>query len=172
MELIEGSPEVVCDVGPLIHLHEVDCLDLLSGFAAIWVPDAVLAEVEQHRPAVLAIDSPKLRRLRTDTIRNPRLLAVARAFSLHRGEMAALACLQNRPQAILLTDDAAARMAAQALGLRAHGTIGVLLRAIRYRQRERKAVLSILRSLPRISTLYIQNDLLTRIIEQVERLEV
>lgn len=116
MELIEGSPEVVCDAGPLIHLHEVDCLDLLSGFAAIWVPDAVLAEVEQHRPAVLAIDSPKLRRLRTDTIRNPRLLAVARAFSLHRGEMAALACLQNRPQAILLTDDAAARMAAQALG--------------------------------------------------------
>lgn len=171
MELIEGFPEVVCDAGPLIHLHEVGCLDLLSSFSAIWIPDVVLAEVERHRPAVLTVDLLRIRRVRNRSIQDPRLLAIGRAFSLHRGEMAALACLQDRPQAILLTDDAAARVAARTLGHRAHGSIGVLIRAVRYRQLEREAVLAILRSLPHISTLYIQSDLLATIIERVENLQ-
>jgi predicted nucleic acid-binding protein len=39
---------VVCDAGPLIHLDEVDSLDLLADFAEVLVPDAVWREVEQH----------------------------------------------------------------------------------------------------------------------------
>jgi hypothetical protein len=32
---------LVCDAGPLIHLEELGCLDLLRDFAAVLVPDAV-----------------------------------------------------------------------------------------------------------------------------------
>ncbi|HUP25546.1 MAG TPA: hypothetical protein VNB06_21720 [Thermoanaerobaculia bacterium] len=48
--MIDPALEVVCDAGPLIHLDEVGCLDLLLDFSAILVPEAVGAEVELHRP--------------------------------------------------------------------------------------------------------------------------
>ena len=41
---------VVCDAGPLIHLDEVGCLDLLSDFQTLYVPRQVWIEVERHRP--------------------------------------------------------------------------------------------------------------------------
>ena len=46
---------VVCDAGPLIHLDEVGCLDLLSDFQTLYVPRQVLIEVERHRPETLAL---------------------------------------------------------------------------------------------------------------------
>jgi hypothetical protein len=33
MELIDENSVVVTDAGPLIHLDELDCLDLLDGIA-------------------------------------------------------------------------------------------------------------------------------------------
>lgn len=40
---------VVCDAGPLIHLDQLGCLDLLSDFSVVLVPDAVWSEVLKHR---------------------------------------------------------------------------------------------------------------------------
>jgi hypothetical protein len=40
---------VVCDAGPLIHLDQLDNLDLLSDFSRLVVPDVAWREVEQHR---------------------------------------------------------------------------------------------------------------------------
>ena len=45
----QGPPLVVCDAGPLIHLDELEALDLLADFAEVLVPDAVWREVE-HSP--------------------------------------------------------------------------------------------------------------------------
>jgi predicted nucleic acid-binding protein len=75
----------------------------------------------------------------------------------------------NRSVAILLTDDAAARLAAAALGYRVHGSIGCLLRAIRRHQRTKHEVLSILRDLPVRSSLHVRPALLEEITAQVER---
>ena len=72
------------------------------------------------------------------------------------------------PDAILLTDDAAVRLAAKGLSYRVHGSVGILLRAIRRQQRTPQEVLSILRDLPSRSTLYIRPNLLQEIIAQVE----
>jgi predicted nucleic acid-binding protein len=49
-----SSPLVICDAGPLIHLDELACLDLLSDFKSILIPDEVCSEVEHHRPAVFS----------------------------------------------------------------------------------------------------------------------
>lgn len=38
---------VVCDAGPLIHLHELGCLELLADFPTVLVPETVWREVEQ-----------------------------------------------------------------------------------------------------------------------------
>jgi predicted nucleic acid-binding protein len=98
------------------------------------------------------------------------IVNLARALSLHAGEIEALHAMQEFAGDLLLTDDAAARLAAGQLSMRAHGTLGVLLRAIRRRQRSAAEVAAILRSLPTSSTLHVRQAFLNGIVEQVERL--
>lgn len=162
------APEVVCDAGPLIHLHELGCLELLADFKAVLVPEQVRDEVAQHRPGALARArfSPQL--LNVTISQSPQFQALVKTFSLDLGEQAALTVMRARPGAILLTDDAAARLAAKSLGFRAHGTLGILLRAVRRHQRTRVEVLALLRALPSRSSLHIRSDLLAEVVAEVE----
>lgn len=166
----DSWPLVVCDAGPLIHLDEVGCLDLLADFEAILVPEQVRDEVVRHRPASMETSVADLRVVPVAVATEPQFRALVKAFSLASGEQAALSLLWQHPESVLLTDDAAARLAAKTLGFRTHGSLGVLLRAIRVGRRTRTAVLSILRELPSRSTLHVKTTLLQEIIEQVESL--
>lgn len=169
MATIDPSSRIVCDAGPLIHLDELGCLDLLSDFPVVLVPSLVWDEVQRHRPQALSGAPFHLERNSVETASDPELKALFKAFALDAGEQAALVCMRAQPGAILLTDDAAARLAARALNYRAHGSIGILLRAIRRGQRTQTAILSLLKELPARSTLHIRPDLLRQIIEEVER---
>jgi len=51
--LLPHTEMVVADAGPLIHLDELGCIGLLADFPVVRVPDAVWAEVMQHRPQAL-----------------------------------------------------------------------------------------------------------------------
>ncbi|HYN22333.1 MAG TPA: DNA-binding protein [Thermoanaerobaculia bacterium] len=164
------TPTVVLDAGPLIHLDELKCLDLLADFPSVLVPDEVWNEVRRHRPQALEIPPFKLQR-RTVPPAPPNFAALFKAFSLGAGEQSALVCLSAIPDAILLTDDAAARLVAQAFHLRAHGTVGILLRSIRRGQRSRAEILDLLRRLPDISTLHLRSTLRHQIIEEVTNQE-
>ena len=159
---------VVCDAGPLIHLDELSCIDLLADFPTVLVPDAVWREVEKHRPAALTAAVVNLQRVAPPDPLPPQLEALARLLTLHRGETEALAVATSHAPAMLLTDDTAARLAADALGLTAHGSLGVIIRALRRGLRSREQVLATLRSLPASSTLHIKRELLDDVIRQVE----
>lgn len=159
---------IVCDAGPLIHLNELNCLTLLNDFDQILVPHQVWQEVERHRPAALSKPELILQQVDVTISTQSVFQALVRAFSLDLEEQAALSLMQGYSDAIFLTDDAAARLAAATLGYRVHGTIGVLLRAIRRHQRTQDEVLTILRSLPAQSTLHIRAELLQEIIERLE----
>lgn len=163
---IDSAPEIICDAGPLIHLGELGCIDLLSDFGLVYVPDQVWREVARHRPA--ALDTKILKRVDIELSTDVHFQTLVRTLALDLGEQAALSLIKMRRKAILLTDDAAARMAAKAMGVRSHGTIAVLLRAIRRKQRDRAEVLRLLKAIPSVSTLHIRGDLLTKIIEDVE----
>ena len=158
---------VVCDAGPIIHLDELDCLDLLADFDSILVPDLVWQEVAYHRPEALQRSGLSLKQVRITTGADAELTALARALSLDAGEEAALALMRQHPQAILLTDDAAARLAAEQLGMPVHGTIGVVVRAIRRRQRSPQTVLDLLRAIPTKSTLFVRPQLLDAVIDHL-----
>lgn len=67
-----------------------------------------------------------------------------------------------------LTDDRTARLAAGSLRIGTHGTIGILVRAIRRRQRTKEEVLAVLRSIPTRSTLHLKRSLLESVISEVE----
>jgi hypothetical protein len=51
--MTRSALDVVCDAGPLIHLDELGCLDLLADFRTVFVPEQVWREVEFHRPGAL-----------------------------------------------------------------------------------------------------------------------
>jgi predicted nucleic acid-binding protein len=164
----QGPPLVVCDAGPLIHLDELNSFDLLSDFADVLIPDAVWREVQMHRPGVLTKSGVILSRIAPRKPVSPQLASLAQVFSLHAGEWEALqVAIEHRP-GLLLTDDTAARLAAGNLGISTHGTVGILVRAIRRRQRSKEEILAVLQSIPSRSTLHLKRSLLENVISEVE----
>jgi predicted nucleic acid-binding protein len=164
----QSRPVVICDAGPLIHLDELGCLDLLGGFSEVWVPEAVWREVERHRPGALVDPAVVLIRVQPTNPVPPVLEAMVQVLNLHQGEWEPLRVVLDHGSALLLTDDTAARLAAGNLGIAAHGTIGMLVRSIRLRHRTKEEVLAILRSLPERSTLHLRRSLLEKVISEVE----
>lgn len=87
---------------------------------------------------------------------------------LDAGETEALALMKENPDAVFLTDDASARLAANQMGFKVHGTIGILVRSIRRGHRRPEEVLGVLSELRQQSTLYIKHSLLDEIISKVK----
>ena len=157
----------IADAGPLIHLDELSCLDLLEDFAAVHIPHAVYVEVLRHRPQVL--NQAKIAWVQHHVQPSAAIAALAKIYTLHDGEKEALAlCLQYR-QALFFTDDTAAKLAAKTLSVSAHGTLGILIRAIATKQRSKDQVIETLMRIPQLSSLHIRPSLLEQIIQQVER---
>jgi predicted nucleic acid-binding protein len=166
---VELRPAVVCDAGPLIHLDELGCLDLLADFREILVCQAVWCEVVRHRPSALRRRRVRLQRVTATSEAATEVIELAQTFSLAAGELESLCLMVNMPNAILLTDDAAARLVAEKLGYEVHGTIGVVVRSLRRAQRTKRQVLNLLRLIPRRSTLYIAESLLASVIDEVRK---
>lgn len=165
----EQTQAVVCDAGPLIHLHELNSLELLEDFSPVLVPIQVRDEVARHRPKALEL-AGWLESVPVAVSAEPPFLALIQALALDLGEQAALSLMKQHPDAVFLTDDATARIAANTLGFKVHGTIGILIRAIRRGQREPTEIVDILEELPQRSTLYIRAALLQEIIARVQQL--
>jgi len=161
--------KVVLDAGPIIHLDELDCLDLLLDFKELLVPEAVWNEVTGHRPA--AFNNPRIAFEKSFVHQkmNSQITTFCYSLDLDAGETEAIILSSSHPGLILLTDDAAARLAASSLSIRAYGTIGVLLRAVRRQQLQPAEVIDILEELSSRSTLFIKHSLLKGIIEEVKK---
>jgi len=159
--------EAILDAGPLIHLAELDALDVLSDLEILRIPAAVWEEVANHQPKALKFPGLPLQRV-VAPVPSAALQTLAQALALDRGEVEALSLLEIYPRAWFLTDDAAARLVAEQRGCEAHGTIGLLIRSVRRGQRPAHEVLDLLRSLPQKSTLHVRPALLDAIIQQLE----
>ena len=158
--------DAVADAGPLIHLAELGALDVLRDFA-LYVPDAVWEEVARHQPDVFSFDGFNFTRV-TGPEPSTELRTIAQALTLDRGELEALAFLERMPHAMFLSDDAAARLAAEEHGYRVHGTLGLLIRSVRRGHRPAQEILKLLKDIPKRSTLHLRADLLTSIVRQLE----
>jgi len=158
---------VVADAGPLIHLDELSSLDILADFGNIIVPNAVWCEVEHHRPQALKHQGVTL--IRKNIINfSTQVNALMPLYTLHLGEQEALHLCMDYSDSMLLTDDTAARLASKNIGITAHGTLGVLVRAIRRKTRSKAEVLALLRTIPLKTTLHIRASLLAEVIKDVD----
>jgi predicted nucleic acid-binding protein len=122
---------VVCDAGPLIHLHEVGCLHLLADFQKVIVPHGVENEVVRYRRINFAENDIAWLLVPARLPLERSINTICTLFALDSGEVEAISILTHEPDALFLTDDAAARIVAGKLGYQVHGTIGILVRAIR-----------------------------------------
>jgi len=160
-------PVVVIDAGPIIHLDELGCLDLLGDFVPLLTPGIVLSEVRKHRP-LLHLDCVQGLRIKPINTEPSEGLAVfVDTLDLDAGETAALTLAEQKKTRLFLTDDSAARFAAESQGLRVHGTVGILLRSIRRGSRTKPEVLELLTTIRQRSTLYLSEKLLAKVIEMV-----
>ena len=121
------TTKVICDAGPIIHLDELNCLDLLADYEEIVLPLVVEKEISEHRPSALQNQNLNINRFTKRADIGEELLALCQIFSLDAGEIEALAIMERNPQHIFLTDDAAARLVAEQMKFKVHGTIGVLI---------------------------------------------
>ncbi len=158
----------VLDAGPLIHLSELQALDVLGDFEVLLVPPSVWTEVEDHQPDALAHSSLNIQKTEIPVV-DVNLATLSQALSLDRGEADALALMAFHHDAIFLTDDAAARLAAEESGYKVHGTIGLLIRAVRKGHRSPDEILNILAHLHENSTLYIRQSLISDVIKRLEK---
>lgn len=118
---------VVSDTGPLLHLTEANALQLLDWTGEVRIPRAVDREMlqinslwESERPTwvcVQELSDPDRREAH----------GWVQAGLLGLGEAEAVSLARETNAQWFFTDDAAARLFAQTLGLEVHGSLGIVL---------------------------------------------
>lgn len=129
---------VVSNSTPLIALAKIDCFDLLRElFGAIVVPTAVYDEVVTHaqdRPGAAQIRQAGW--IQTQVPADQTKVDYLRA-DLDHGEAEVLVLAEQVSANWVLLDEPKARLAAELLGLKFMGTIGLLLLSKRMGKAER-----------------------------------
>ena len=162
-------PNVISDAGPLIHLDELGCLDLMSSFGTLLIPQEVWEEVVIHRQELRLEEISHARIVKDIPKPSVQLQSLSATLALDTGERAAIALMESLSAKLLLCDDAAARLAAESLGFSVRGSIGILVRSIRTGERTQEQVISLLRDLPQKSSLHLSRRLLDSIISNIMR---
>jgi predicted nucleic acid-binding protein len=161
---------VVCDAGPLIHLHELECVELLRDLGKILVPREVWTEAVRHRPELTLGNLPNAQVSEVVAARpSARLIAMSDSLDLDAGERAAIVLMASVSAELFLSDDAAARLAAESLGFAVRGTIGILVRSVRVGARTQKEVTDLLHLLPEKSSLHVSRQLLETVVAEVQQ---
>jgi predicted nucleic acid-binding protein len=121
--------DVVCNASPLIVLAKVDLLSLMPKlFGRTFVPEAVIAEIEAG-PA----DDPMPKAIRQSAwlipVQLQPPLSPLSTWALDRGEAEVIEYARLNGALPVMLDDRRARRVAERLGLKVHGTIGVVASA-------------------------------------------
>jgi len=149
----------VSDAGPLIHLAEIDSLELLSMFDTLLVPETVYEEVEVGGvPDGLSDLSYKL--VEADERQ-------VEAEELDAGERAAITVAKERGVS-LLTDDLAAREAASDANVEVHGSIGVIALGYGRGLLDRDEAASRMRVLQQETSLFVTEAVVERGIQMLD----
>jgi predicted nucleic acid-binding protein len=121
--------EYVVNTSPLQYLHQVGRLTLLPALVGhVLVPPAVISELSDGR--ALGVDLPDPAALAWVTVRSPsHASGLLPSLTLGPGETEVIALTLECGDAVAVLDDRIARQAAQSLGLRVTGTLGLLLDA-------------------------------------------
>jgi predicted nucleic acid-binding protein len=118
---------IVSDTGPILHLTEAGCVDLLQHMGTVLIPAMVDLELRASISKWANSTPPWVSVERLDPSHVAEALAWQQAGVLHPGEAEAIALARQATAYWLLTDETVARLLAQSLGLEVHGSLGIVL---------------------------------------------
>lgn len=153
------SVRAVADAGPLIHLGEIGSLDLLDVLDHLYVPETVRRELAEGGIP------DGMDRLSYESVAVGQSSEMA--SELDPGETAALT-LAVEHDAVLLTDDMAARDAATDAGVEVHGSLGVIALAYNRDRLDRNEAADCMRALQRETSLFVSDAVVERGIELLD----
>ncbi|WP_267644003.1 nucleic acid-binding protein [Haloarchaeobius amylolyticus] len=148
----------VSDTGPLIHLDEIDSLDLLSTVDELLIPQTVFDELDAGGlpPGLIELEY-EIVEAESEPL----------AVELDPGETAAIAIASER-SAVLLTDDLEAREAATDHDIEVHGSIGIIVLAYSHGELDKTEAAERMRSLQAETSLFITDAVVEKGISLLE----
>lgn len=152
----------ILDAGPLIHLDELDSLELLQSLGEIFIPESVAYEAEKHRNGITEKIRPHIVG-EAETL-SWKLAEVIEKYGLGAGETAALAWAEKFGADLFVSDDQSARVAANGLGYKSTGTLGVIVEAADVGAVSVSDAISLLESVRIRTTLHASIALLKKVI--------
>lgn len=165
-----GRLAAVTDAGPLIHLAEIGCLQILSVFGTLHVPGAVWREtVECGRTA--GEDLLKLSKVERHNIAPSditRFVEKNNLKELHSGECECLYLCRQIGVPVLLTDDLGVRRAAKRLKLVPVGSLGIVAKAHRMGKISKADAQQHILELYDVSSLFVTRVIVEMAIEQLQ----
>jgi len=159
--------EAVSDTGSLIHLFQIEKLQLLKIVDRLLIPLEVKDEFRKggslkELRELDIIEVKEVKGTHADSAG-----AMSRKFGLDLGEAEAIVLAKKKGISLIFTDDLEARRAAMMRSLEPHGSIGILLRAYRDGIISKEETITAIRQLHSDSSLYLTSDLTKRAVEAV-----
>ena len=166
-----GKISAVADSGPIIHLTEIGCLQILSIFGNLHVPEAVWAETVEcgriPKDDFLKLSNVERHKLsQSDVIR---FVERNNLKTLHLGEHQCLYLCKQISVSILLTDDLAVREKAKYLDLIPVGPLGVVVKAYRLGRISKTEAVRYITALYDVGSLFVTRSIVEIAIEQINK---
>lgn len=144
--------KAVLDTGPLIHLNQVNRLDILKMLETAVITREVDKEFGKRLPEYLEVVqlSPEAK---------DHTKYLSDRHGLEMGEASSLALCRQENLEIIFTDDLDARKVAEKLGFEPHGTLALVTRAYKRETLGDEEAKKTVEKLYRESSLFITRDL-------------
>ena len=155
--------KAVLDAGPIIHLEQIDRLELLEVISSSYITEEVRDEVGRE---IIEETDLEVRDLEASSKDKAKHLASKHGIEL--GESTTIALGKQLGLKLVFTDDLDARKTAEKVDLEPHGTLAVVTKAYSKNIIDKEEAEKTVDSLYRDSSLFITKDLVKWTKEQIK----
>lgn len=156
----------VSDAGPFLHLEEVEQLGLLDVVKAVLTTPEIMDERGKITESLKRLKGVRQKEL---TPKNKDITKyLMRRYGLHLGETTGIALCKQEQIKLFFTDDLEARQIAQVLKLKPHGTLAIVLRALKERLLTKEQATKAVHDIYEKSSMFFTKDLESWTINEIE----
>lgn len=159
--------KAVFDTGPLIHLNEIELLQVLNLFKLIFVTDEVVEELSKNK-SLYAEVKQVIKPIKLKSTYKDMSKLLIEKYGIDLAESSSIALSIQEKTGIFITDDLDARTVAKNLNIEVHGTVGIIARAFREKIISEEIAIGKIRELHEKSSLFITKDLVEWIIKDIK----